>query len=71
VESEIDDLLEGLKQLPAPALDAATARRVHQRARAALAGGRGAQGPVLAALVSSAVAGYLLWAVQFLAALAR
>jgi hypothetical protein len=67
---ENDPLLEGLRALPAPALDPATAERVRLRARAALAGG-GARRALVPALVTSAAAAYLLWAAQFLLLLAR
>jgi hypothetical protein len=70
-----DDLIQSLKDFPGPALDGVVAERVRLRARAALAAGTRRRGwrtvgraasPVF---VTSAVAVYLVWAVQFLAGL--
>jgi hypothetical protein len=73
--AEDDALVEGLKGLGRSPLDPALAARVRRRARAALAG-RARPGRLhrvgrlgLPVLVTSAVAGYILWLVTFLAAL--
>ena len=69
---EKDALFEGLRALREPPLDPALDAAVLRRARAMLEGARARRAidrVALPLLVTSAVAGYLVWLVRFLAAL--